>query len=250
MIRLSRRIRRFARVSAALGLLAGCASPRVDVAAPPADRPIAVRPGRAGFVVAAPHATRDGATGDIAAEIARRTGFGLVIASGFASPDDGPHRPGGRQGESGPDDPSRELTEAARRHSEAYEARVREAAQGPVRFYAELHGHRGQPCVGQLEIGTVGVDHELALRLRALAELIRDAHLRANRGVQRLDVLVEPVDAVPAGSPAAARGDILRLPERGLQIELPHCARRDWRETYVAILSDFLAQAVALSSAR
>jgi hypothetical protein len=251
MIRPFSRIPRSASVLAGLVVLAGCAAHRADLPPPTADpmprpaaippvaarpRPeghIAIRPGRAGHVVAS-HGTADagpGDIGDIAAEIARRTGFGLVVVSGFAAaPDNG--RP------------------AAREVSELYEQRVLQASQGPLRFYAEIHGGHGTPCAAPIEIATVGVDRELALRLRALAELIRDAHLRTRGEIDRVPVLIEPVDPLTDRAARTRRDGILRLPERALQIELPRCARRDWREAYTAILADFLAQAVALPIGR
>src|SRR5216684_6820455 len=39
--------------------------------------------GRRGVVIAAPHGISDARTGDIVAELGRRTGFGVVIATGF-----------------------------------------------------------------------------------------------------------------------------------------------------------------------
>src|SRR5215470_3565427 len=149
----SRRLPRLASVAAGALLLYGCTRQPVEVevpaksAPPPRDR-IAARPGRPGFVVAAPQGGSDRDTDDMAAEIARRTGFGFVAATG----------PSG-----------------------AYAQRVLEAAQGPLRFVAEIQGSARLECAGQIEIATVGVDRELALRLRTLAELIRDAHLRTNR---------------------------------------------------------------------
>jgi hypothetical protein len=205
-------IRRLASVAAGALVLSGCAQPPVDLPSTTARPAIAVRPGRPGLVVAAPAGRGDLPTDAMAGEIARRTGFGLVVASAS--------EPG--------------------RGDAAYEQRVLETAQGPLRFYAEIHGGERRGCEGRLDIGTVGVDAEQALRLRALAELIRDAHLRANREVQRLDVQVEP----------AARDGVLRWPQRALQIELPRCPRRDWRDTYTAILADFLAQAVTLPPGR
>jgi hypothetical protein len=257
MIRLSPRIRLLASVAVGTALLDGCALHRVDVPSTSAVSQIAVRPGRMGYVVAAPHGSSDVNTDEMAAEIARRTGFGLVVASGFAM------EPGGTTGasrryqvnrplEGVPGSPAseQEPTEAAREVYELYEQRVLEAAQGPVRFYAEIHGNNRPACAGQIEIATVGVDHELAIRLRALAELIRDAHLRSSGEVERLAVLVEPADAVTYGATGAKRDGILRLPERALHIELPRCARRDWRAVYTAILADFLAQAVVLPVGR
>jgi hypothetical protein len=236
-------------------VLTGCATHRVDVPATGAGSHIAVRPGRAGLVIAAPHGTSDVNTADIAVEIARRTGFGLVVATGFTLEEDGwpgrryqVNRP--REGVPGRPAAEHELSEAARVVDDAYEQGVLQAAQGPLRFYAELHGNNRAQCAGQIEIATVGIDPELARRLRTLAELIRDAHLRAHAEISRLDVLVEPADAITHGASGAKREGILRLPERALHIELPRCARRDWREAYTAILADFLDQAVDLPIGR
>ncbi len=87
-------------------------------------------------------------------------------------------------------------------------------------------------------------------RQRTLAELVRDAHLRSGGPTERLDVQVEPVDAATDRAPGAGRAGILRLPERGLQIDLPRCPRREWRDAYAAILADFLTQAVVLPVGR
>lgn len=234
MIPPSLQTRQLASVVAGALILSGCAarlaepvgapviSPAPVTSIAPGPATIAARRGRPGLVVAAPRSVGDLASDDIAEEIARRTGFGLVVAR------DASLEPG----------------------SAAYEQRVLEVAQGPLRFYAEIDGNNRRECGGQIEIATVGVDRELALRLRTLAELIRDAHLRANREIQRLDVLIEPIDPVSYRVAGPGRDGILRLPQRGLHIELPRCARRDWRETYSAILADFLAQAVVLPVGR
>jgi len=169
------------------------------------------------MIVAAPRGPADVRTDQIAAEIARRTGFGLVV-------------------------------EDSRPVCGGYEQRVREVAQGPLRFYAEIHGNDHRESASRIEIATVGVDREYAARLRALAELIRDAYLRGHAEAPRLDVLVEPADTVAAA--AARRDGVLRLPERAMQIELPRVARTEFRELYTAILSDFLAQAVTLPVGR
>jgi hypothetical protein len=206
-------------VAPVLALLHGCAAPTVAVPPParfppPAPVPIV----RTGVVVAAPQGSQDRDAEAMAVEIARRTGFGVVRAGA------GPRPP------------------------EAHEQRVLEAARGPLRFYAEILGSEAAACAGPIEIATVGVDREQALRLRTLAELIRDAHLRASPEIQRLDVLVEPADAVTHS--AAGRNGLLRRPRQALQIELPRCGRRDFREAYTTILADFLAQAAQLPAGR
>ena len=45
---------------------------------------IAGQAGRRGVVIAAPHGSSDARTGEIAAELGRRTGFGVVVATGFS----------------------------------------------------------------------------------------------------------------------------------------------------------------------
>jgi hypothetical protein len=250
-------IRRLASVAAAPLVLFGCAAQTVDY---PHDTPrghIAARPGRPGLVVAAPHGSSDVQTGEIAAEVARRTGFGLIVASGFNLESDARERPRRRYQVNRPFEgvpgrpPSEEIaSEGARRVYEAYERRVREIAQGPLRFYTEIHGNDRLESSGRIEIATVGVDREFAQRLRALAELVRDAHLRGQARAPRLEVMVEPADAVFYAASGAKREGILTLPERALHIELPRAARVEHRAMYTAILADFVAQAVALPRGR
>jgi hypothetical protein len=250
-------IRRLASVAAAPLVLVGCATQRVDHPLEPGRGHIAARPGRPGLVVAAPHGSSDLRTAEIAAEVARRTGFGLVVASGFELAGDTRVRPArryqvNRPSEGTPSRPPSEdtMSDGARRVYDAYERRVRETAQGPLRFYAEIHGNDRLESSGRIEIATVGVDTEFARRLRTLAELVRDAHLRGRGGVPRLDVVVEPADPVFYAASGAKRDGILKLPERALHIELPRAARTEHRQLYTAIVADFVAQAVSLPRGR
>jgi hypothetical protein len=193
----------------------------------------------------------------MAAEIGRRTGFGVVVARGFNLEPDTADQPGrryqvNRPFEGVPGRPPAEdvVTESARRVYDAYERKVLEVSQGPLGFYAEIHGNNHRDAAGRVEIATVGVDRDEAIQLRALFELIRDAHLRVNREAPSLAVLVEPADAIRYAASGAKRDGILRLARRALHIELPRGARTEWRETYTAILADFLAQAVPLPAGK
>src|SRR5882724_2633261 len=213
--------------------------------------------GRRGVVIAAPHGNSDARTGEIAAELGRRTGFGVVVATGFNLEPDTRERPGRRYQVNRPFEgtpgrpPSDDVpSEGARQVYRAYEQRVREVAQGPLVFYAEIHGNNHRDAANQIEIATVGVDRDEAVRLRTLLELIRDAYLRANREAPRLEILVEPANPVRYAASGPKRDGILKLPQRALHFELPKAARTDWRETYIAILADFLVQAVPPSAGR
>lgn len=251
------RIARLARVAAGALVLYGCAAHPVTVDTEPPRGHIVARPGRAGVIVAAPHGTSDPNTGEIAAEISRRTGFGLVIATGFSLELGSDGRPLRRylvnrplEGVAGRGSSGERETENARRVYEEYERRVREVAGGPLHFYVEIHGNGRQDTSSRIEIATVGVDREHAVQLRTLLELTRDAYLRTNREALRLDILVEPADTLVYGAGGAKREGILKFPERALHIELPRAARRDFRDLYTAILADFLGQAAWLRPLR
>jgi hypothetical protein len=218
---------------------------------------IAVQAGRPGLVIAAPHGTSDVRTGEIVTELGRRTGFGIVVASGFNLEPDSRESPGrryqvNRPFEGTPGRPASEEAEsdAARRVYQAYEQRVRDVAQGPLVLYVEIHGNNHRDAADRIEIATVGVDRDEAVRLRTLFELIRDAHLRARREAPRLAIFVEPANPLRYAASSAKRDGVLRLPRRALHVELPRAARTDWREIYVDILADFLVQAVPLPAGR
>src|SRR5213594_3422138 len=90
------RLRRLASVATGAIVLYGCAAEPVRLAPEHAPGYIATRVGRPGFVIAAPHGTSDPRTGDIAADLAQRTGFGLVVATGFSIEPDTRERAGRR----------------------------------------------------------------------------------------------------------------------------------------------------------
>jgi hypothetical protein len=238
-------------------VLYGCVAQPVALDSDVPRGHVVVRPGRPGFVVAAPHGTTDPQTGDLAAELARRTGFALVVAAGFAIDPDTRLGPGWRfqvnrpyEGAPGRPPSADVPSEAAQQVYLAYEKRVQEAAQGPLTFYAEIHGNGRRETARRIEVATVGVDAELGSRLRTLFELIRDAHLRGQPAIPRLDIVVEPADRIFYAASGAKRDGILRLPTRALHFELPRIARVDAREAYLAILAEFLTQAATLPAGR
>jgi hypothetical protein len=117
----------------------------------------------------------------MAAEVARLTGFGLVVAPAM---------------------------------DEAFEQRVRNAARGPVSFYVEVHGDDGRESAERIDIATSGGDGGQAIRLQTLFELVRDAHLRGRPPGVRLHVRVEPMDGAARISSVSARALRIHLPRR------------------------------------
>jgi hypothetical protein len=240
-------------VAALSVLLSGCATFPVRPEPGVEGGNIWTKPGRRGIVVAAPHGTSDPYTAEIAAALAQRTGFGLVVASGFVLEADTSGRPGRRYQVNRPTEgvpgrpPAEEIATAAAGQVYAeFERRVLETAGAPLALYVEIHGNANRESAGRIEIATAGFDRDDAWRLRTLLELIRDARLRGVPEAPRLAVLVEPVDPLRYTASAAKQSGLLRLPRRALHIEIPRAARRDWRPLYTGVLADFLGQAAAL----
>jgi hypothetical protein len=236
-------------------LLSGCAGligGKQPVSVGDAPRPtlpgqgsINVQKGRPGYVIGAPHGTTDTATDVIGLDLARRTGFGAVVATGFGKLDaQGRRYNVNRPTESVAGDPPRSEgeTEDARRVYDSYGRLVAEAAQGPLRLYVEIHGNGHQDTAGRVEIATVGLTMEEAWRLKTLLEMVRDAHLSSQPEAPKLEFFVEPVDTLRYSASASKSGGLLGRSEKALHIELPKSARTTYRDAYTAMLADFLTQ--------
>ena len=237
-------------VQGCAGLIAG--KDPAETASPPpaaARSGMQIEKGRPGLVIAAPHGTSDTATDVIGRELARLTGFSLVVVTGHARLDaEGRRYNVNRPTESVPGAAARlEVeTDAARQVYQAYRSHVADAAQSPLRLYVELHGNGRPESAGRVEIATVGVSPDDAWRLKTLLELIRDSRVPPEGGVPRLDVWVESQDPVWYTASAAKQSGILAQTPLALHIELPRVARTTHREVYTAMLADFLIQSAAL----
>ncbi|MFQ5898391.1 MAG: hypothetical protein ACE5JN_09105 [Candidatus Methylomirabilia bacterium] len=202
--------------------------------------------GKPGLVIGAPHGGTDDRTTWIGQEVAAKTGFGLVMAMGFASPNSprwrfNVNRP--TEGIPGRPAAKERYTEEARRVYERYVGQVRGVSQGPIHLYVELHGNTRQESAGRIEIATVGVDRLEAWQIKTLFELTRDTHLSGRPEVPRLGVLVEPLDRIALTASSAKQIGILRLPRHVIHIELPRAARVSGAEGYVQVLAEFLQEA-------
>ena len=242
-------------VQGCAGLITGKDSAETPAPAIPAPRlaipagSVQVEKGRPGFVIAAPHGTSDIATDLMGRALARLTGFGLVVATGYANLEGAGRRLNvTRPTESAPGAAARLEVEtaAARDVYQAYRRHVTEAAQGTVRFYVEVHGNNRQESAGRVEIATVGISRDDAWRLKTLLEMIRDSRLPLEGDVPRLDVWVESQDPVIYTASAAKQSGILAQTPLALHIELPRVARTTHREIYTTVLADFLIQSTAL----
>jgi hypothetical protein len=237
----------------ALGLaLATQACAPVTTETPPATRAepggsFSVHKGQPGLVVAAPHGTTDIATDAIGRDLARLTGWSALLVTGFSSGGGSGRRLSVNrptEGVQGQPPSTERVTEQAREVFEAYRRHLDAASQGPLRLYVEVHGNVRAESAARIEIATVGVSRETAWRLKTLLELVRDAALQGRAEVPRLEVLVEPLDALFYAASATKHDGVLAQVPRALHIELPRSARSAHREVYTGILAKFLGQAI------
>jgi hypothetical protein len=168
-------------------------------------------------VIGAPEGTSDTGVERVCRDLARLTGFGVVVPARPADPD--------LRFEGLPLDP-------------AYQRQVRDAARGPLQLYVEVRGDGRAERVPRVEIDTLGLSPEEAWQLKTLFELIRDARVDG-RAVPRFEVRVEPADR--RAPTAAALG-----PPIALRIDLPRPARTSYREAYTELLGDFLVQSATV----
>src|SRR5262245_17759476 len=193
--------------------------------------------GRPGIVIGAPHGGTDAGTALIGRDLARLTGFGLVVATG---PVDGRRFDPARPVTMSPMRLDQETSEA-RAGFEAYRRHVEDAAQGILRLYVEVNGDARNEGAGRVGILTAGLSRQDCWRVKTLFELIRDSRLD-EPGVPRLEVWVEPLNPSRDAPSAAA--------PRALYLELPPAARTTYRGIYTELLGDFLGQSAAFLAPR
>jgi len=216
-------------------------------AAVPRGGAFEIEKGRPGFVIAAPHGSSDTATDALGRDLARLTGFGLVVVTGYTHVDGHGRRYNvNRPTESAPGAAASAEVETgpAREVYQAYRRSVAEAAQGPLKLYVEVHGNARPETASRMEIATVGLGRDDAWRLKTLLEMIRDS--RMPEPADRLDVWIEPLDPLVYTASRAKQSGMLAQVPLALHIEMPRLARTGNREAYTTVLADFLIQSAAL----
>jgi len=238
-----------------LGPLLGCAGPPATRAAASAAAPqgaqidplgkFEVVAGRPGIVIGLPHGTADTGTLDIGRTLCERLNAGGVFVTGFW---DGKTRQRinvNRPTEQVIGAESQVLREWASGQAVAanarYEALVRQAAQGPLRAFYEMHSNHRPLYAGSIEVSTLGVSRSDAAQFKAAFEAARD---RLARDVPRLAIHVSPVDQVAFPNYGRA-SSISKIGACGCAIEHPGTiiANRAWRAAYAACLAEAIAAA-------
>lgn len=201
--------------------------------------------GRPGVVVGVPHATPDTGTMEVGRTLLEHLGAGGVFVTGFWDTKTrqriNVNRPTeqiiGKDSEVLRQWPS-DRAVAANVH---YEALVKEAAQGRLKVFYEIHSNHRPRLADSIEVSTLGLLRGDAERLKAAFEAARE---RLAPDVPRLAIHVSPLDKVTFPNYGAA-SSISKLSERGCAIESPGrvLEKRPWRLAYAACLAEAIKAA-------
>jgi hypothetical protein len=229
----------------ALGAVAsGCALPTHEPADVDALGSFERVSGRPGIVIGVPHGTADTGTWDIGRFLCKQLGASGVFVSGFW---DGKtrqrinvNRPTeqiiGPQSQVVRQWPSDRAAAANAR----YVALVKEAADGPLLAFYEIHSNRHPDHAGSIEVSTLGVSRVDAGRFK---DAFRSAIDRLPNEAPKLAVHVSPVDPVSYPNYGNA-SSIARISRKGCAVEHPVAAtHRSWRLAYAGCLAEAIEAA-------
>ena len=201
--------------------------------------------GQPGIVVGVPHATPDTGTMDVGRILRERLNAGGVIVTGFWDTKTRQRINVNRPTEQIIGQDSELVREWQSDRAVAANARyntlVKEAAQGRLKVFYEIHSNHRLRYAGSIEVSTLGIFRGDAAKLKTAFEAARD---RLAVDIPRLAIHVSPLDKVTYPNYAVA-SSISKLSERGCAIECPGrvLEKRAWRSAYAMCLADAIVAA-------
>jgi len=202
-------------------------------------------PGRPGIVIGVPHGTPDAGTLEAGRILCERLGASGVIVTGFWDPKTRQRINVNRDTEELIGPRSEVLkqwqTPRAIAANARYVALVREAAQGPLKAFYEIHSNHRPDKAGSVEVSTQGLWRGEAQRFKDALAAARD---RLDPQIPRLEVHVSPIDKV--GFPNYMNASsISRLSAKGCAMEWPgHVfSQPAWRTAYAQCLAEAIRAA-------
>jgi len=228
-----------------LGARAGAASPLPETADIDQLGKFQLVLGRPGVVVGMPHGTPDVGTVDVGQAVRERLGAGAVVVTGFWDAKTRQRINVNRPTEQliGPESQVLQQWQSARAAAAnaKYVAMVKEAAQGRLNVFYEIHSNHRPNLAGSIEVSTLGVSRAEAARLKSAFEAARH---RLLPDVPPLVMHVSPLDKVPYPNYRDA-SSISELSAKGCAIETPGhvVGNRSWRAAVAVCLADAISDA-------
>lgn len=201
--------------------------------------------GRPGFVVGVPHGTPDSGTLEAGRILCARLGFGGAFVTGFWDAKTRQRINVNRDTEELIGGHSEVLREWQSPRAVAatgrYVALVKEAAQGRLEVFYEIHSNHRPQYADSIQVSTLGISRGEAQRLKDAFMVARD---RLEADVPRLVMHVSPLDKVSYPNYAHASA-VSAFSAKGCAIEHPGRVfdRRPWRVAYAAALADAIGEA-------
>jgi hypothetical protein len=200
--------------------------------------------GRPGLVIGVPHGTADAGTLETGRILCERLGAGGVFVTGFWDPKTRQRINVNRETEEliGPN--SEVLKQWSSPRAVAANARyvelVKEASQGPLKAFYEVHSNHRPDKVKSVEVSTLGLWRGEAQKFKDALAAARD---RLDPQIPRLDIHVSPIDKVPFPNYVHA-SSIARLSAKGCAMEWPgHVfSQPAWRTAYAQCLAEAIRQ--------
>jgi hypothetical protein len=201
--------------------------------------------GQPGIVVGVPHGTPDVGTVEVGRILRERLSAGVVVVTGFWDAKTRQRINVNRPTEELIGSESQVLRQWQSNRAAAANARyiglVREAAQGRLKVFYEIHSNHKPLLTNSIEVSTLGISRAEAARLKAAFEATRH---RLAPDVPQLAIHVSPLDKVTFPNYRNA-SSISELSERGCAIESPGhvLGNRAWRLAVGACLADAIKEA-------
>ena len=202
-------------------------------------------PGRAGIVIGVPHGTPDTGTLQAGRILCERLGASGVFVTGFWDPRTRQRINVNRDTEEMIGSKSEVLkqwqTPRAVAANARYTALVKEAAQGRLGAFYEIHSNHRPDKAGSVEVSTQGLFRGEAQGFKDALAAARD---RLDARIPRLAIHVSPVDRVDFPNYAHA-SSIARVSAKGCAIEWPgHVfGQAAWRSAYAQCLAEAIRAA-------
>jgi len=201
--------------------------------------------GRPGFVIGVPHGTPDAGTLKAGRALCARLGYGGVFVTGFWDAKTRHRINVNRDTEEQIGEHSEVLRQwqspRAVAATERYVALVKEAAQGGLEVFYEIHSNHRPQYADSIQVSTLGISRGEAERLKEAFMAARD---RLDADVPRLVMRVSPLDKVTYPTYAHASA-VSAFSVKGCAIEHPGrvFGRPPWRDAYASVLADAISEA-------
>ncbi len=185
------------------------------------------------YLIAAPHGEYDEGTGEIVWEFCQKVRWDCLIAEGFRAE----HAPiNVNRPTEGVSLAETRFTERASLVYARYVRRITRIAP-TLRFYVEIHGNDYPGSRDRIEVATVGLTKQQAIRIERLG-----SQLLADEGLH-YELVIDLLDPIRFRASQSRKFGVLSFIRPALHIELPVRARKADRERTVKFLTGFLAQA-------